>query len=397
MPHRKEWGFSVRVLFTFAGGAGHFIPLLPIARAMAAAGHEVAFGAQAALLPTVRRHGFQAHETGGNTFGDEAERQPLRRLDMEREIRAVRDGYAGRIARQRALGILALAAGWKPDLLVCDEMDFGSMVAAERLAVPYATVLVIASGMLARRHLLAEPLNALRAEHGLPTDPDLTMLSRYLVLSPFPPSLRDPHSPLPSTALSFHPDRAGEDPPPAWIAELPDRPSVYVTLGTVFNVESGDLFARLLEGLRALPVNVIVTVGPQIDPRELGPQPENVRVERYVSQGALLPHCALVVSHAGSGTVCGALAHGIPMLLLPMGADQPFNAQRCEELGVAGVLDPMDCRPETVRREAARLLASSAHRLAAERIKDEIAALPTQETAMALLYRLAEIDRTSRA
>lgn len=386
----------MRVLFTFAGGAGHFIPLLPIARAMAAVGHEVAFGAQAALLPTVRRHGFQAHDTGGNTFRDESERLPLRKLDMDREIRAVRNGYAGSIARQRALAILALAASWKPDLLVCDEMDFGSMIAAERLSVPYATVLVIASGMLAHHHLLAEPLNTLRAEHGLPPDPDLAMLSRHLVLSPFPPSLRDPHSPLPSTALSFHPDQVAQDQSPAWIAELPDLPSVYVTLGTVFNVESGDLFVRLLEGVRTLSVNVIVTVGPQIDPRELGPQPENVRVERYVSQGALLPHCALVVSHAGSGTVFGALSNGIPMLLLPMGADQPFNAQRCEELGVASVLDPMDCTPEMVRREAARLLASSAHRLAAERIKDEIAALPRQETAMALLHKLAKAHKTSR-
>lgn len=379
----------MRALFTFAGGTGHFIPLLPTARAMAEAGHEIAFGAQSALLPTVGRTGFQAFDTGGSTFSGEAVRSPLLELDMEREYRTVRDGYAGRIARQRAPALLDLAARWKPDLLVCDEMDFGGMIAAERLSIPHAAVLVIASGQLARRDLLAEPLNALRAEHGLPHDPGLAMLSRYLVLSPFPPSFRDPANPLPDTAHMFRPDPVVEDQSPAWLANLPDRPTVYVTLGTVFNVESGSLFSRLLEGLRTLPVNVIATVGPQIDPTELGPQPENVRVERYINQWALLPHCTLVVTHAGSGTVFGALSHGLPMLLLPMGADQPFNGQRCEDLGVARVLDPLECTPEMVREAAAGLLVSTSHRQAAERIRDEIAALPGQETATALLSGLA--------
>lgn len=382
----------MRVLFTFAGGAGHFIPLLPTARAMAAGGHEVAFGAQAALLPTVERAGFRAFDTGGSTFGDEAARSPLLKLDMEREYRAVRVSYAGRIARQRAAAIIDLAARWKPDLMVCDEMDFGSMLAAERLGIPHATILVIASGMLARHDLLAEPLNALRAEHGLPPDPDLAMLSRYLVLSPFPPSFRDPSAPIPATAHSFRPDFPGGEPPP-WLAHLPDRPTVYVTLGTVFNVESGNLFSRLLEGVRTLPINVVATVGPQIDPAELGSQPENVRVERYVNQWALLPHCALVVSHAGSGTLLGALSHGLPMLLLPMGADQPFNGQRCEALGVGRVLDPLECTPEMVRESVGELLASKAHRQAAGRIRDEIAALSGQETATALLSRLVQ-ERT---
>lgn len=73
---------------------------------------------------------------------------------------------------------------WQPDLIVCDEIDFGSMVAAERLGLPYATVLVTAAGSFVRHELVAEPLNALRLEHGLPPDPELAMLSRYLILSP---------------------------------------------------------------------------------------------------------------------------------------------------------------------------------------------------------------------
>lgn len=378
-----------RVLFTFAGGMGHFLPLLLIARALASDGHAVAFAAQAKLLPAVEQAGFEAFDTGGSTVRDPAARSPLLRPDMEREHRAVRDGYAGRVARQRASALLERAALWKPDLLVCDELDFGCMIAAERLSIPYATMLVIASGRLVRHDLVAEPLNALRAEHGLPLDPGLAMLSRHLVLSPFPPSLRDPRCPLPVTAHAFRPDISDGGEPPAWLRALPDRPVAYVTLGTVFNVEAGDLLSRLIEGLRRLPVNVIVTVGPQMDPTELGSQAENVRIEQYVDHGSLLPRCSLVVCHAGSGTVLGALAHGLPMLLLSIGADQPFNGARCEALGVAQVLDPVDATPEQVEAAAAFLLASSDHWLRASRVRDEIAALPGQATAVALLNRLA--------
>ena len=383
----------MRVLFTFAGGTGHFIPLLPIARAMATEGHHVAFGAQPALLSTVQNAGFEAFDTDGNTFNDDALRSPLLKLDWAREYQAVREGYARRIARPRARAILAHAAQWKPGLLVCDEMDFGCMVAAERLGIPHATMLVIASGLLATHDLLAEPLNDLRAEHGLPCDPDLTMLSRFLVLSPFPASFRDPGSPLPPTAHAFRAAVLAAEVSPAWLSSLPNRPTIYVTLGTVFNVESGDLFHRLLKGLRNLPVNLVVTVGPRMIPAELGPQPDNVWIEQYVDQQSLLPRCALVVSHAGSGTVLGALAHGLPMLLLPIGADQPFNAQRAQALGVAQVLDPTEATPDTLRQNVVALLASAGHRRAAERIRDEIALLPGQETAVALLSKLAE-DRT---
>jgi UDP:flavonoid glycosyltransferase YjiC (YdhE family) len=276
-------GASLRVLFTFAGGIGHFAPLWPIARDLAGAGHVVAFGAQPALLKTVDAAGFVAFETGGSTFRADHVRAPLLRPDPEREYRAISDGYAGRIARERAPAIMALCDRWKPDLLVCDEMDFGAMVAAERHAVPYATMLVIASGLLARYELIAGPLNELRAAHGLPCDAELTMLSRHLVLSPFPPSLRDPGAPLPATARVFRPLRStarDEVGTPTWLETLPKRPTVYLTLGTVFNVESGDLLQRLLEGLRDLPINLVMTVGAQIDPAELGPQPANVRVER---------------------------------------------------------------------------------------------------------------------
>lgn len=383
---------SVRMLFTFAGGAGHFLPLVPFARAAEDAGHVVAFGAQAGVLATVEEAGFSAFDTGGPTLLVATERTPLLEVDMAPEARAVRDGYAGRTARERAANVLRLCKEWRPDVLVCDEMDFGALVAAERIGIPYATVVCIGSGSFVWPELVREPLDALRADHGLPPDPELSMLRRYLILSPFPPSFRDPANPLPPNAHAIRPvaadDGAGET-DASWLSARASRPLVYFTLGTIFNLESGDLFERVLLGLRDLPVDVVVTVGRELDPQVLGPQPPNVRVHNYIPQSLLLLHCNLCVSHGGSGSVVGALAHGVPMMLLPMGADQPPNAARCAELEVARVLNALEATPQAIQDAARAVLADTSYARNAKRLEAEIAALPGPEYGLHLLERIA--------
>ncbi|GAB2930171.1 glycosyltransferase [Micromonospora polyrhachis] len=381
----------MRILFTFAGGRGHFDPLAPIARAAEAAGHQVAVGCRSSMIPTIQADGFAVFSA--QTDRDvPPKRLPLLELDPDREDRDLRDGFAGWMARTRTTGVRELCESWQPDLLVCDETDFGAMIAAERLGIPYASVLVLVAGSFARPELLADTLNQLRAEQGLPVDPELAMLSRHLVLSPGPVSFRDPAYPLPDTAhpLGPSPSRASDIDHPAidWLASRTGNPTVYFTLGTIFNLESGDLFSRVLTGITELDVNLLVTVGAHIDPEEFGPQPPNVRVERFVPQAAVLPYCDLVVSHGGSGSVLGALAHGLPMVLLPMGADQPANAARCADLGIAEVLDAVRVTADGVREAVAAGLADPDRRRAAVRLRDEIATLPGPEYAVTLLERL---------
>ncbi len=98
-----------------------------------------------------------------------------------------------------------------------------------------------------------------------------------------------------------------------------------MTLGTIFNTESGDLFSIVIAGLRHPPVQVVVTVGLGIDLAELGPQLCSAYVVRYLLQALLLPQCTAVLNHAGSGSVLGTLEHGLPMVFIPMGADQLLN------------------------------------------------------------------------
>ena len=384
-------GRAMRILFTFIGGSGHFLPLVPVARAAEAAGHAVAFGCGPSMRATVEAAGFAVFPLGTGSAAAPA-RLPLRPIDVAREDEEFRDRFVRGAAARRVPQMLALCADWRPDVVVCDEADFGSMLAAERLGLPHATVLVMAAGSFVRAEVIGEALNELRSAHGLPLDSGLEMLYRHLALSPFPPGFRDPAFPLPATAHAFRTTEA-----PAISARPPGPPIVYFTLGTVFNLESGDLFSRTLAGRRALPIKVVATVGAGIDPAELGPQPANVRIERYIPQESILPKCSLVVSHGGSGSVLGALAHGLPMVLLPMGADQPLNAARCERLGVGRALDPIAASPALVGEAVSIVLADPRYRQTAARFRNEIAALPGPAHAVKLLERLAIAKGAIRA
>jgi len=274
-------------------------------------------------------------------------------------------------------------------VIVRDEMDFGSAVAAERLGIPHASVVVIAAGSFVKPALVAEPLSRLRADHGLPADPDLGMLTRDLVLCPFPRAFRDPTDPLRPGAHYFGPEALGQPRAARRLLErLAGRPTLYLTLGTIFNTESGDLFSRVLDGVRGLDLDVVVTVGRGMDPAELGPQPGRVHVERYVPQAALLPHCTAVLSHAGSGSVLGALTHGLPMVCIPLGADQPLNAERCSALGVGLGLDALTLTPDDVLAATSAALTEKPYRQSAERLQAEIAAMPSTQDALALLEEL---------
>jgi MGT family glycosyltransferase len=149
-----------------------------------------------------------------------------------------------------------------------------------------------------------------------------------------------------------------------------------------------DLFAAFLAGLRDEPVNLVLTVGRDQDPAQFGPLPPHVHVERYIPQSLLFPHCDVVLTHGGSGTVMAALAHGLPLVVVPISADQPQNAARCAALGVGRVVEARDATPEAVRDAVRAVLTYPIYRRSAELLRDEIEALPGPEHAVALLEQL---------
>ena len=373
-------------MFSFAGGAGHAMPMMPIARTLAARWHKVLFTCQPAMIDTVRGLGFDALDSGGPTLAAAPVRRPLAKPDRIAEVRVIRESFAGRTARDRAPRIVAVGEAFEPDVVVRDEVDFGTALAAERLGVPHASVVVLAAGGLITPGLLDAPLSAVCADLGLPPNPEL--VNRFLTLAPVMPSFRDPTAPLPASSLAIRPDILDDhqrlhDPAverlAEWLAKRPGRPLVYFTLGTIFHQESGDLFPRILTGLEELEANIVVTVGRELDPAELGARSAQVHVERFIPHRAVLPRAAVAVSHAGSGTVVSALACGVPLVLLPLGADQPWNADRCQALGVGRVLDALLVSPIEAAAAVDEVLHAPNYRMAARALQREAESLPPAE------------------
>jgi MGT family glycosyltransferase len=163
---------------------------------------------------------------------------------------------------------------------------------------------------------------------------------------------------------------------PPWAATL-ERPVVYVSLGTAPLFNQAEKFAPLLTGLAELDIDVVVTVSNLNDPASLGELAANVHVERWLPLAPLLPRCDAVLCHAGTGTTLAALAAGLPLVLVPQGADQFDNARACERAGAARVLMPDQVVPSAVGDAIDAVLRSdSTERAAARRLADEIAAMP---------------------
>jgi len=387
---------AMRILFTTVQLSGHFHPLVPIARAAVAAGHEVTFACAPSFVPTVERAGFRAFPAG---FDDRGRSLPELFPGFYKMMAAVRywglpNVFVGVYAVAMTPDLLTIAREGHPDLIVRDTHEYGGCVAAEVLGIPHASVRTASpSSQHGMRHLVAEPLARLRELNGLPPDPDVAMPFRYLHLAAEPPRFRLPDGPVAPTAHLLRPVNfeSGDEALPPWVADLPGRPTVYATLGTeVSRSPAGRaVFPMMLEALRDEPVNLILTVGRDNDPAQWGPQPSNVHIERFIPQSLLLPYCDLVVHQGGFSTVTGTLNAGLPMVVIPIGADQPYNAACCAALGVGVVIEPGERSAEAIRAAVRAVMDNPSYWQKAEHVRDEMAALPGPEYAVELLEQLA--------
>jgi UDP:flavonoid glycosyltransferase YjiC (YdhE family) len=115
-----------------------------------------------------------------------------------------------------------------------------------------------------------------------------------------------------------------------------------------------------------------------------------VFVERYIPQSLLLPYCDLVVTHGGHNTVLASLHQGLPLVIVPITADQPDNAARCEALGL-GLNIPNDGDVAAgVRAGAAEVLRDPKYRQNARKMREEMQSLQGLQTGVDLLEELAE-------
>lgn len=357
----------MRVLCSFAGGAGHLVPQMPLHRALASAGHELTLAGRESAIsgvpPGIYRRIFARPDRRSELADAIA---PLAPVDIEHELAVVEGHFAGRAALVAAAALDDELRGY--DLVVCDEVDFGAIAAAQRARIPVVVVAVIASGALVRPGRLTDALDVLSNQLGVPEP--IRPYGDFFVV-PFAQPMRDPHFPAPADALWMQPD-AGSAPDPDG--------SIVATLGTEFNTESGDLFDRILKALSATGAPAVVAIGRDLNPERFGSQPPQVRVEQFVDFDVVIPHASVVLHHGGSGLFLRSVMGGAPQIVLPMGADQPFTADSVSRIGLGRVLDPITATAHTIAETITELLADERARHRTAQLRRSTLRLPEPST-----------------
>jgi UDP:flavonoid glycosyltransferase YjiC (YdhE family) len=397
----------MKALFTVQPAIGHLHPLVPVARALEEAGHEVAFCSSASFGPEIEAFGFESFPAGLDWVA--ADRStwthfpPMPPPPDPAFPDFVVTVFADITTRAMVPDVLAIAREWQPDVIVREVMEWSGCLVGELLGIPHASVGGNAySGVDSpeiryfpgNRLFAAEPYARHRVEFGLPPDPELADPYKYLHLCSMPQRWDRPGLPAPAnTHYVRHVSvvRSGEVLPP-WVRSLGQRPVVYAALGTIAHAMPG-IFELILEALRGEDVDLILAVGQ--DPAAFGPQPRNVRIEQYVPQTQLLPRCDAFISHGGFNSVKESLSCGVPLVVLPIMSDEPYSAERCEALGVGRAVGPAERSAETVRDAVRAVLSDPSYRRCAAGFRGEMTGLPAGEHLVQLLTSLTATHATA--
>ena len=370
----------MRFLFTTIPGSGHFHPLVATARALQRRGHDVAFAASPAFARAIEAADFEAHPAGPAWL--EQLSDPVMQKIMAGEF------FVDLIRMGMVEGVIRAAKATGADAIVHGGAELGGRVAGAILDLPVASAAAAANKVY--WPMMRPGIARAAAEHGLDGDRVAADDFEVLRVDRTPPSLETPGYDAPANEINVRPepfDGGGEL--PAWFDDRGDRPLVYVTLGTVFN-GNVPLFRLIADALADQPFEVVMALGDGIPGEALGEVAGNIRVGGFLPQAKVLERASAVVNHGGYNTVSAALGAGVPLFLLPMGADQPYNTERCITAGAAlGVIQPQPAGPPSagpppftppdpavIRDGIRRLLDEPAFRKAARAIAAEIAALP---------------------
>jgi MGT family glycosyltransferase len=359
------------------GGAGQVAPAAAVAAELARRGHKIAWTGHRASLEPLLRPGARIFSAGD----DAAARLRAERLrpDGPDPLCSRWEEFAVPLGHAMMPGVETAIDRFHPDVVVSDQLVLAAPVAARRRGLPWATLAatpVELTRPLADRpedeRRVRERIGGFQLDHGIDDLLDLRFSDHLVLVFATGALLGD---------ISFFPDHfafvgpvLGRPAPSAFPWDrLDGRPAVLVTLGSLGTAgdPSGARFLRVAaEAVRDLDVQAVFAA----PPGTVGEVPPNVLVREHVPRLKLLERMSAVVCDGGYGTVCESLAHGVPLVAVPIGDDQPVVAGLAEAAG-AGISVPFDrVRPDELRDALAAVLADGPHRAAAGRVRESFAA-----------------------
>jgi UDP:flavonoid glycosyltransferase YjiC (YdhE family) len=367
----------VRVLITAVPIHGHLLPLLPLAEAVAAAGDQVVVAAPPSM--TGLAGGLPVLPTGPDItvlLAENARRTAGADLSDMRDVSPVASLFAGVRVDLTYDDALARAGEFGPDVIVADEYDAVAPLVAAALRVPLVRHAI---GLPVSPPPLVPAMEALLAARC--AERGLTRADRVALVDPWPAALQTPGWSPAADRLPIRPTAYAGTSPPAPIP-APVSPRVLVTLGTV--LRDGAMLDALVDAVAAQEgVEVLATVPPGVD-HPLGETRPGVRFVGFVPMARLLATgVAAVVAAGGAGTVLAAMAHGLPMVLWPKGAEKPMNADRVAAAGAGRVI----ADPAQAGAAVHAVLADPSYAAAAERVAAQIRAAPAAAQVWSALRR----------
>jgi len=354
-----------RFLIVLWDGGGNVGPALAIARRLTESGHLVRVLGSRSLQPKVEARGlrfrrFEKAPEWGEHLG--------RVLDW---------GYMTELWCGPGVGqdLNAELAREPAEVIVLDFFLFGGLAAAERSGLPTAGLGHTLYHLNREGKWVDElwpamlpNINTTRRVFGVAPLPSARQLwdalRVLLVLTPqgFDQPVMDLPANVQYVGPIFDPAEGAWGLP--WPPDHPD-PLVLVSFSTTYQNQEAAI-QRVLDALAELPVRGLVTAGPAVDPNVLKP-PANAVVRTYIDHQVVLPHAAAVVTHAGLSTVMAALAHGVPLLCMPMGRDQHTNAESVETCGAGRMISP-EADALQLRAAMVDVLESPSYRKGAQRM-----------------------------
>jgi zeaxanthin glucosyltransferase len=124
---------------------------------------------------------------------------------------------------------------------------------------------------------------------------------------------------------------------------LTGEPLIYASMGTILNGRL-DVFRTIVAALaKHKGLQLVLSVGDQVDPEQIGPVPSNAIIVKQAPQLELLKQTSVCITHAGLNTVLESLAQGVPQVAIPVTFDQPGVAARIADkrTGVVTSLDKL--------------------------------------------------------
>lgn len=366
----------------------HLSAPVAIGQALSAAGHEVAWcGPETDLRPLVG-DGATVYPTGKRYYRDYPE------LGVE-GARKLWNNVLIPFTRFAIEPVDRAVAAYRPDVVLADQYAFAGALAALRHGVRWASLCTGAMELTPPRwelpghdEFVAERLAQIWQLGGLPVQPGIDLrLSPQLVLA-LTSTLLTGDAPLPPQCVCIGPvlGRRPAVPGFRWPAPEPGRRQVLVTVGTLAAQHFNDFYSRMLPALELVADRVQAVVACA---EALPDPPEQVVVADRVPMLEVLPLLDAVVCHGGMGTVTEALAHGVPLVVAPIRADQPAVARQVAQAG-AGVEVPFTSTgPAGFAAALTAVLDEPRYRAGARRVADSFAAAGGSRAAVAELAALA--------